>query len=67
MPDTVALDQQARMFKLHQASAHVCSICPRPAAQPLLPQGQHTSLPVCLIMWQITPDQQLCLLTASPD
>ena len=54
MLGTVALDQQARLFNLHPASVHVCSICTRPAAQPSLPslpQGQLTYLfYVCLIM-----------------
>ena len=48
MLGTVALDQQARLFKLQQASVHVCSICTRPPAQPSLPQGQQTQLPFCM-------------------
>ena len=40
MLSTVALDQWACLFKLHQASVHVCSIFFRPAAQESLPQVQ---------------------------
>ena len=47
MLSTIALDQQARLFKLNPASVHVCSICTRPANQPSLPQGQQTYLPLC--------------------
>ena len=46
MQGTAALDHQACLFKLHLASVHVCYTCTRPAAQPLLSQGQQTSLPL---------------------
>ena len=45
MLGTVALDQQACLFKLHVASVHVCS-CTRPAAQPSLQTGKQTFLPL---------------------
>ena len=41
---TVALEQQACLFKLHPASVHVCSTCTRPSAQSSLSQGQQTYL-----------------------
>ena len=43
---TVALDQRACLFKLHQASVHVCSIFSRPAAQESLPHVQQIYLPL---------------------
>ena len=46
MLGTVALDQQACLFKLHQASVHVCITFSRPAVQAPLPQGQQIYLPL---------------------
>ena len=43
MLGTVALEQQACLFKLHPASVHVGSTCTRPSVQSSLPQGQQTS------------------------
>ena len=50
---TVALEQQAYLFKLHPASVHVCSTFTRPSAQSSLPQGhcRHIKHYACLIMW----------------
>ena len=46
MLGTVAIDQQACLFKLHPASVHVRSTISRPAAQASLLQGQQTYLPL---------------------
>ena len=53
---TVALEQQACLFKLHPARAHVCSTCTRQSAQSSLPQGQQTNLTlrICLNQLQMT-------------
>ena len=59
MLDTVALEQQARLFKLHPASVHICSICTRPAAQASLPQGQQTYLPLCMFDY-VAQGQHIC-------
>ena len=60
MLDTVALDQWACLFKLHQASVHVCSTFFRPAAQASLPQGQQTYLPLRMFDYMAL-DQHTCL------
>ena len=64
MLGTVAPDQQARLFKLHPASVHVCSICTRPAAQPSLPQGQQTYLPISMFYY-VAQGEHICLKTSS--
>ena len=80
MLGTVALDQRACLFKLHLASAHVCSTFSRPAAQASLPQGQLTYLPLRMFdyvaldqlvrhhtsRYSMSETKQLCL-TASRD
>ena len=61
---TVALDQRACLFKLHQASVHVCSTFSRPAAQASLPQGQQTYLPLRMFDY-VALDQHTCLKPSS--
>ena len=66
MLGTVALDQQACLFKLHQASVHVCSTFSQPAAQASLPQGQQTYLPLRMFD-NVALDQHTCLKPSSYD
>ena len=54
---TVALDQQACLFKLHPASVHVCSTFSQPAAQASLPQGQQ----ILRMFNYVALDQHTCL------
>ena len=58
MPSTVALEQQACLFKLHLVSVHVCSTCTRPSAQSSLPQGQQTYLTLCMFDY-VAQDQHI--------
>ena len=60
MLGTVALDQQACLFKLHPAGVHVCFTFSRPAAQASLLQGQQTYLPLRMFDY-VTLDQHTCL------
>ena len=60
MLSTVALDQRACLFKFYQASVHVCSIFPRPAAQETLPQVQQIYLPLRMFDY-LTLVQHTCL------
>ena len=60
MLGTVALEQQACLFKLHPASVHVCSTCTRPSAQSSLPQGQQTFLTLRMFNY-VAQDQNTCL------
>ena len=60
----VALDQRARLFKLHSASVHVCSTFSEPAAQAKLPQGQQTYLPLRMLYY-VALDQHICLNPSS--
>ena len=57
---TVALEQQACLFKLHPASVHVCFTCTRPSAQSSLPQGQQTYLTLHMFDY-VAQDQYTCL------
>ena len=56
---TVALDQQACLFKLHPASVHVFSTFSRPAAQTSLPHGQQTYFPLRMFDY-VALDQHTC-------
>ena len=60
MLSTVALNQQACLFKLHPASVHVCSTFSRPTAQASLLQGQQTYLPLRIFNY-VAVDQHTCL------
>ena len=64
MLGTVALDQQACLFKLHPASVHVCSTLSRPAAQASLLQCQQTYLPLRMFDY-VALDQHTCLKPSS--
>ena len=64
MLGTVALDQRACLFKLHQASVHVCSTFFRPVAQASLSQGQQTYLPLRMFDY-VALDQHTCLKPSS--
>ena len=64
MLGTVALDQQACLFKLHQASVHVCSTFSRPAVQASLPHGQQTHLPLRMFDY-VALIQHTCLKPSS--
>ena len=64
MLGTVALDQQACLFKLHSVSEHVCSSFSGPAAQASLPHGQQTYLPLCMFDY-VAQDQHTCLKPSS--
>ena len=64
MLGTVALDQWACLFKLHQASVNVCSTFSRPAAQAPLPHGQQTYLPLRMIDY-VALDQHTSLKPSS--
>ena len=64
MLGTVALDQRTCLFKLHQASVHVCSTFSRPAVQTPLPQGQQTYLPLRMFDY-VALDQHTCLKLSS--
>ena len=64
MLGTVALDSWACLFKLHQASVHVCSTFSQPAAQASLPHGQQTYLPLCMFDY-VALDQHTCLKPSS--
>ena len=69
MLGTVALDQRARLFKLHPAtSMHIYSTFPRPAAQASLLQGQQTYLPLHMFDY-VALDQHTAVIsvTASRD
>ena len=61
---TVALYQQACLFKLHPARVHVCSTFSRPAAQASLLQGQQTFSPLRMINYVVL-DQHTCLKPSS--
>ena len=61
---TVALDQQAYLFKLHPASVHVYSTCTRPAAQPSLQKGQQTYLHLCMFNY-VAQVKHKCLKPSS--
>ena len=61
---TVALEQQACMFKLYPASVHVCSTCTRPSAQSSLPKGQQSYLTLRMFDY-VAQDKQVCLKPSS--
>ena len=64
MLGTVALDQWACLFKLHQANVHGCSTFTQPAAQTSLPQGQQTYLLLRMFDY-VALDQHTCLKPSS--
>ena len=64
MLGTVALDQWACLFKLHQASVHVCSTFSRQVAQSSLPHGEQTYLPLHMFDY-MSLDQHTCLKPSS--
>ena len=64
MLGTVALDQQACLFKLHPAAVHVCSTFCKPAAQASLQQGQQTYLPLRMFDY-VALDHHTCLKSSS--
>ena len=63
MLGTIVLDQRACLFKLHQASVHVCSYS-WPAAQASLPQGQQIYLPLHMFDY-VALDQHIYLKPSS--
>ena len=64
MLGTVALDQQACLFKLNSVSVHVFSTFSPPAAQVSLLQGQQTYLPLRMVAY-VALDQHTSLKPSS--
>ena len=64
MLGTVALEQQACLFKLHPTSVHVCSTCTGPSAQSSLPQDQQTYFTLRMFDY-VAQDQHTCLKPTS--
>ena len=64
MLGTVALDHRACLFKIHQASLHLCSTFSRTATQASLPHGQQTNLPLRMFAY-VALDQHTCLKPSS--
>ena len=60
MLGTVALEQQACLFKLRPPSVHVCSTCTRPSVQSSLPKGQQTYLTLRMFDY-VAQDLHTCL------